>query len=127
MAVIWHCACVTTKTGADLSMTVRGSCGSTFRGLIKGASQVLCPISVDDDLVHLVFLDIIVGLLASLIALKAAIGNRGRVGGRRVRADSLNEAHPMDFDSSEPGGLCFPAARGGLCDGDWELAKLQGE
>jgi hypothetical protein len=129
MAVVWHCGRVTTKTGANLSMTIRGSCGDTFRGLIKGASRVLCPISVDDDLVHPVSLDVITGSLASLIALEGAIGNCGGVG-RRVRVYSLNEASAVDFDSSEPGGLCFPA-RGvrwaSERDGGGELEELLGD
>ena len=127
MAIVWNWDGVTTKTGANLNLTIKGSSGSTFGGLIKGTSQVLCPISVDDDLVHLVSVDVIVGSRVSLIALEGAIGNCGRVGGG-VRAYSLNEAGAVDFDSSEPGGLCFPAARGAWwaseCDGDRELEEL---
>lgn len=129
MTVVWHCGRVTAKTGANLSMTIRGSCGDTFRGLIKGTSRVLCPISVDDDLVYPVSLDVTVGSLASLIALEGTIGNCGGVGGR-VRVYSLNEASAVDFDSSEPGGLCFPAARGARraseYDGDGELEEFLG-
>jgi len=129
MVVVWHWGRATAKAGANLSMTIRGSCGSTFGGLIKGTSQVLRPISVDDDLVYLVSLDVIVGSTASLDALEGAIGNCGGVGGR-VRAYSLNEAGAVDLDSSEPGGLCFLAARGGQWgrerDGDGELDELLG-
>lgn len=129
MVVVWHWGRATIKAGANLSMTIRGSCGSMFGGLIKGTSRVLCPIPVDDDLVYLVSLDVIVGSLASLNALEGAIGNCGGVGGR-VRAHPLNEAGAVDFDSSEPGGLCFPAARGAQWgrerDGDRELDTLLG-
>jgi hypothetical protein len=109
-------------------MTIRGSCGNTFRGLIKGTSRDLCPISVDDDLAHPVSLDVISSSLASLIALEGAIGKCGRVGGR-VRVYSLNKASAVDFDSSEPGGICFPA-RGARwaseCDGNGESEELLG-
>lgn len=102
---------------------------SAFGELIKGASEVLCPISVDDDLVHLVCVEAVVGALAGVIAVEGAVGNCGGVGGR-VRAESLNAAGPMDFEASEPGGLNFPAARGGWwareSDGNGETEKLAG-
>jgi hypothetical protein len=117
---------VTTKTGANLSMIIRGSCGDTFRGLIKGTSRDLCPISVDDDLAHPVSLDVVAGSLASLIA-QGAIGKCGGVGGG-VRVYSLNEASAVDFDSSEPRGLVFLRKEpGGQASATGELEELLGD
>ena len=106
MGIVWQCGRTTTETCANLSVTIGRSRVSTFGGLIKRTSEVLRPISVDDDLIYLVV--VVVGVVsgsvtcANMIALQG-ISNCGGIG-RRVGADSLNEASPVDFEASEPGG-----------------------